>query len=804
MNDKDPVCGMKVDPAHAKGGQALHGGTTYSFCAPACRARFVADPARYLAADYRPGGMAGGLVSLGKPRMLASAVAAPVRGAPPPTPALTRPPQAASGPRYVCPMDPEVSSPTPGACPKCGMALELESVTLDEAPDPELADMTRRLWVAVLLAAPLFLYGMAEMVAGPRAMHLVAPRARALVELTLATPAVFWAGWPLLVRAWNSLRRRSPNMFTLIGMGVLAAFATSALATLAPTLLPAAFAKPGEPPPLYFEPAAVITALVLLGQVLEGRARRATGGALRALLRLVPKNAHLVTSDDRESELAVEYVRKGDRLRVRPGDSIPVDGVVEDGDSTVDESALTGEPMPVDKRKGSRVTGGTLNGNGSFVMVADRVGAATMLAQIVAYVAKAQRSRAPAQRLADRVSRYFVPIVVAISLAAAAAWSWLGPEPRMAHALVAAVAVLIIACPCALGLATPMSVMVGVGRGAAAGVLVRNAEAIETMAHVDTLVVDKTGTLTTGKPRLARILLADEAGGPGEEELLRLAASLERSSEHPLASAVSAEAARRGASLGQVRDFKNHPGLGVSGQVDGHDVRAGNAKLLREAGVDPASLEAAIEDMGRVGHAHILVAVDGRLAGALELADAIKSDARQALVELHQEGLRVVMLTGDSRAAALAIAKELGIDEVVAQVSPQEKGEAIKRLRGEGHVVAMAGDGINDAAAFAQANVGLAMGNGTDVAIESAGITLVKGDLRAIARARRLGRAVARNIRQNLLFAFLYNALAIPVAAGLLYPVLGLMLSPMIASAAMSLSSVSVITNALRLRRVRL
>jgi Cu+-exporting ATPase len=661
--------------------------------------------------------------------------------------------------------------------------------------------MTRRFWVALALAAPLFAYGMAEMVAGRRLALFPSDRVRAVLELALATPAVFWAGWPLLVRAWRSLRRRSPNMFTLIGMGVLAAYSISAVSTLAPSLLPTAFRKPGQPPPLYFEAAAVITALVLLGQVLEGRARRATGGAIRALLRLVPKKARLLTSDNREADLAVEYVRKGDRLRVRPGEAIPVDGVVESGESTVDESPLTGEPMPVEKSKGSRVTGGTLNGNGSFVMAADRVGSATMLAQIVSYVAKAQRSRAPAQRLADRVSRWFVPIVVVISLISFASWSAVGPEPRLAYALVAAVAVLIIACPCALGLATPMSVMVGVGRGAGAGVLVRNAEAIETMAHVDTLVLDKTGTLTTGKPSLARVLPTHELPA---DEVLRLSASLERQSEHPLAKAVTAEARRRGIELAEVQGFRNQPGRGVAGTVDGRHVLAGNAKLLQEGGIDSGPLTAEVESIGQLGHAHILVGVDGKLAGLLDLADSLKTDARPALEDLRTQGLRIVMLTGDSQSAALAIAKQVGIDDVIAQVSPQEKGDVIKRLRSQGRTVAMAGDGINDAAAFAQANVGLAMGDGTDVAIESAGITLVKGDLRAIARARRLGRAVYGNIRQNLLFAFLYNALTIPVAAGVLYPAFGILLSPMIASAAMSLSSVSVIGNALRLRKLAL
>ena len=698
-------------------------------------------------------------------------------------------------------MDPEVSSPVPAACPKCGMALEAETITLDEKPDPELANMTRRFWVALVLAAPLFLYGMAEMLVGHKAMHILPARVLATLELALTTPVVFWAGLPLLARAWLSLRKRSPNMFTLIGMGVLAAFGISTVATLAPALLPAAFNRPGEPPPLYFEPAAVITALVLLGQVLEGRARRATGGAIRALLRLVPPSARLVTSDGHESELAVDFVRKGDRLRVRPGERVPVDGVVESGDSTVDESALTGEPMPVDKGQGSRVTGGTQNGNGSFVLRAERVGANTTLAQIVRAVASAQRSRAPMQRLADRVSRWFVPTVVAVSALSFVAWSTLGPEPRLAYALVAAVAVLIVACPCALGLATPMSVMVGVGRGAGVGVLVKNAEAIEGMARVDTLVLDKTGTLTVGKPRLVTVLARP---GFAEADVLRLGASLERGSEHPLAKAVVASASERGVTLSEAKEFNNQPGRGVTGVVDGHAVVVGNQVHLQSSGIDGAGFAADTEKLGSLGHAHVLIAIDGKLAGLLDLADTVRPDATAALAELRREGLRIVMLTGDGQTAANAMAKQLGIDEVVAGVSPQEKREAIMRLRADGRIVAMAGDGINDAAALAEANVGLAMGDGTEVAIESAGITLVKGDLRAILRARRLGRAIVANIRQNLLFAFLYNTLTIPIAAGVLYPVFGLVLSPMIASAAMSLSSLSVIANALRLRTTSL
>ncbi len=807
---RDPVCGMAVDPLRAAA-RAEHQGTTYYFCALGCRNRFLAEPARYL--EPHPA-----------PQAPATARHPP---APQPQPLATlrlrRPSARPSAPvasrQYVCPMDAEVAEPGPGPCPKCGMLLEpvvmgtrAGLANLGEEPvdavDPVQADLTRRLWVALALAVPLLGYSMLEMVARPGVLHFLPARWRALLELALATPAVFWAGWPLLQRAGSSLRRGSPNMFTLIGMGVLAAYGASALATFAPALLPAQAHPSGELPPLYFEPAAVITALVLLGQVWEGRARRATGDALRALLRLAPHNAHLLSDGHRETDLAVEYLRPGDRVRVRPGESIPVDGTVESGSSVVDESTLTGEPVPEEKAAGSRVIGGTLNGNGSFVMVAERVGSATLLAQIVDYVAKAQRSRAPAQRLADRVARWFVPAVVAIALTAAAAWARIGPEPRLAYALMTGVTVLIIACPCALGLATPMSVMIGVGRGARAGVLVRDAEAFALIAHVDTLVIDKTGTLTAGKPRLTRIL---PAAGWAELDILRLAGGLMRGSEHPLAGAVAAEAGRRGGlpdASGEVQDFKSYPGLGVAGRVLGRAIMAGNARFLGEAGIDAGPLEASIAEGARLGHAHVLIAVDGRLAGLFELSDPVKPDAAQALSELRDQGLRIIMLTGDHRAAAQAIAARVGIDEVIAQVSPSEKGDTIARLRRAGRVVAMAGDGINDAAAFAQANVGLAMGDGTAVARASAAITLVKGDLRGIGRARHLGRAVERNIRQNLLFAFLYNALAIPIAAGALHPLIGTtlspMTSPMLASAAMSLSSLCVIGNALRLRKVPL
>jgi Cu+-exporting ATPase len=678
------------------------------------------------------------------------------------------------------------------------MALEPETVSLEELPNPELTDMTRRFWIALALSAPLVIYGMAEMVFGHAALHVLPARALALIQMALAGPVVLAAGWPLLLRAWQSVVRRSPNMFTLIGLGTGTAFSFSVLATLIPDVLPAAFRRPGAPAPLYFEPAAAITTLVLLGQVLELRARQATGSAIRALLRLAPKNARLVSADGAEHDVPVEQVQIGARLRVRPGERVPVDGVVEEGTSAIDESMITGESLPVDKAPGNQVTGGTQNGSGSFVMRAERVGAGTLLSQIVRRVGEAQRSRAPIQRVADRVSGWFVPTVVAASVVTFVVWSLIGPEPRLAYALVNAVAVLIIACPCALGLATPMSVMVGMGRGAAAGVLVRDAATLETLARVDTLVLDKTGTLTEGKPKLISV----RADGFAPDMVLALAASLERASEHPLAAAIVRGAEEKKLALSSPQDFHYQPGGGVSGQIDGHAVLAGSEDFLRAAGVDGAPLASFAEGPRSQGHAVVMVAIDGKPAGVLDLADTIKSSAVEALAGLRAEGLRLVMLTGDHHAAGQAIAKELGIDEVLAEVGPGAKADAIKQLQAQGRVVAMAGDGVNDAPALAQAQVGIAMGSGTDVAIESAGITLVKGDLRGILRARRLSRATLHNIRQNLFFAFLYNSIGIPLAAGVLYPVFGLLLSPMIASAAMSLSSVSVIGNALRLRKL--
>jgi len=788
MAQKDPVCGMMVEPAKAAG-QHEYKGTVYHFCNPSCLARFKAEPEKFLAPGLRPTGMGGkGLVRLGGPRL----AVLPSQAAVVPRPALAV--------RYLCPMCAGVVSDRPGACPKCGMALEPETVSLEELPNPELADMTRRFWIALALSAPLVLYGMAEMALGHATMHILPTRALALLQMALAGPVVLAAGWPLLLRAWQSIVRRSPNMFTLIGLGTGTAFTFSVVAALIPDVLPAAFRKPGAPAPLYFEPAAAITTLVLLGQVLELRARQATGSAIRALLRLAPKNARLVSADGAEHDVPVEQVQVGARLRVRPGERVPVDGVVAEGTSAIDESMITGESLPVDKAPGNQVTGGTQNGSGSFVMRAERVGAGTLLAQIVRRVGEAQRSRAPIQRVADRVSGWFVPTVVAASVVTFVVWSLLGPEPRLAYALVNAVAVLIIACPCALGLATPMSVMVGMGRGAAAGVLVRDAATLETLARVDTLVLDKTGTLTEGKPRLISV----RADGFAPDMVLARAASLERASEHPLAAAIVRGAEEKKLALSSPQDFHYQPGGGVSGQIDGRAVLVGSEDFLRAAGVDGATLLPLAEVPRSQGHAVVMVAIDGKPAGVLDLADTIKSSAVEALAGLRAEGLRLVMLTGDHHAAGQAIAKELGIDEVLAEVDPGAKADAIKQLQAQGRVVAMAGDGVNDAPALAQAQVGIAMGSGTDVAIESAGITLVKGDLRGILRARRLSRATLHNIHQNLFFAFLYNSIGIPLAAGVLYPVFGLLLSPMIASAAMSLSSVSVIGNALRLRKLDL
>jgi Cu+-exporting ATPase len=698
---------------------------------------------------------------------------------------------------YVCPMHPEVVRAGPGTCPLCGMALEPRTVAAVEEESAELRDMTRRFRAGLALTAPVFLLAMADMIPGRPLHGLLAPRLRGLLELALSTPVVLWAGWPFFQRMWASFTRRL-NMFTLIGLGTGAAYLYSAVAVLFPSLFPDSFRGHGGELGLYFEAASVITVLVLLGQVLELRARARTGSAIRALLGLAPKTARLVSPDGTETDVPLEGVRAGDRLRVRPGEKVPVDGVVLEGRSAVDESMISGEPMPVEKGAGDRVTGATINGTGALLVRAERVGSDTLLAQIVRMVGEAQRSRAPIQRLADVVSSYFVPGVVLASALAFVAWGVLGPEPRLAHALVNAVAVLIIACPCALGLATPMSIMVGVGRGATAGVLVKDARALETLEKVDTLVVDKTGTLTEGRPRVVTV------AGEDESEVLRLAAALERGSEHPLAAAVVAAAAEKGLPLPAAGEFRSVTGKGVTGRIEGRAVALGNRALLDELGIDAGPLLGRAEPLRQSAQTIMFLAVDGRPIGLIGAADPVKDSAPEAVRRLKAEGLRIVMLTGDGRATAEAVGRRLGLDGVEAEVLPDRKAAAVERLQREGRVVAMAGDGINDAPALARADVGIAMGTGTDVAIESAGITLVKGDLQGIVRARRLSRAVMRNIRQNLFFAFVYNALGVPLAAGALYPFFGLLLSPMIAAAAMSLSSVSVITNALRLRHVEL
>jgi Cu+-exporting ATPase len=761
---------MDVVPGQAAGGSAEHGGTTYWFCNPGCREKFVAGPARYL------------------------------------TPAVAAPPAKPPGARgadtrtYTCPMHPEVRQVGPGSCPKCGMALEpLEVAAAEEGPNPELVDMTRRFWVSVALTVPVFALATAEM-ATPELAAGLSPATRLWTQLVLSAPVVLWGGWPFFVRGWQSLVMRSLNMFTLIALGVGAAFAYSVFAVLFPDALPHGM-RHGGVPPVYFEAAAVITALVLLGQVLELQARSATSGAIRALLGLAPKTARLLREDGSEEDVPLGHVQLGDRLRVRPGERVPVDGAVLEGASAVDESMVTGESIPVEKGPGARVTGGTVNGTGGFVMRAERVGADTLLAQIVRMVAEAQRSRAPIQRLADLVSAWFVPAVVAVAVVTGLAWGLYGPEPRFAYALVNAVAVLIIACPCALGLATPMSIMVGTGRGAQAGVLIKNAEALETLEKVSTLVVDKTGTLTEGKPRLVSVVAAE---GGTEAEVVAVAAGLERGSEHPLAAAILAGAAERDLVPSTVSDFSSLTGRGVTGMVAGRRAALGNARLLQELGVAPGPLAARAETLRADGQTVMFLVVGDAVAGILGVADPIKPTTPEAVRLLQGEGLRVIMLTGDNRVTAQAVARTLALDDVVAEVLPEQKVEVVRRLQAEGRVVAMAGDGVNDAPALAEAAVGIAMGTGTDVAMESAGVTLVKGDLRGIVRARRLSRATMRNIRQNLVWAFIYNVLGVPVAAGLLYPVFGLLLSPMIASAAMSLSSVSVIANALRLRRVEL
>jgi P-type Cu+ transporter len=756
----DPVCGMTVDPHTAKH-RAEHRGHTYYFCSAGCRTKFAADPQKYLG--------------------------------------TRNPPPVVQGATYTCPMHPEIRQAGPGSCPICGMALEPEMPAADTGPNPELTDMTRRFWIGLVLALPVMMLEMGGHFVG--AHNWVEPTLSNYAQFAFATPVVLWAGWPFFVRGYQSLLTRNLNMFTLIGMGTGVAYLYSVVATFAPGVFPMAFRGHAGAPAVYFEAASMITVLVLIGQVLELRAREATSGAIRALLDLAPKTARRIRDDGSDEEVSLDDVHVSDPLRVRPGDKVPVDGIVLEGHSSLDESMVTGESMPVTKDKDARVIGGTLNTSGSFVMRADKVGRDTLLSQIVQMVATAQRSRAPIQRLADQVAGWFVPAVIAVALVAFAAWATFGPEPRFAFGLVAAVSVLIIACPCALGLATPMSIMVGVGRGAQAGVLIKNAEALERMEKIDTLVVDKTGTLTEGKPKVVAVIALP---GFDEAQVLRLAASVERGSEHPLAAAIVAAAAGRGIELAPVRGFDAPAGKGVIGMVEGKRLALGNARFLTELNIDTAALSAEAERLRTDGATAIFLAVNGKLTGVIAIADPIKATTPEALRALSAEGIRVVMLTGDNRTTALAVAKRLSITEIEAEVLPDQKSAVIEKLRREGRVVAMAGDGVNDAPALAAAEVGIAMGTGSDVAIESAGITLLKGDLTGIVKARALSTAVMRNIRQNLFFAFIYNSAGVPIAAGVLYPAFGLLLSPIIAAAAMALSSVSVVGNALRLRRVRL
>ena len=759
---KDPVCGMTVDPHTAKHRYA-HDGYPYYFCSSRCREKFIADAARYLQAEAR---------------------------AAQPLPA---------GTIYTCPMHPEIRQPGPGSCPICGMALEPEIVSADSQPNAELADMTRRFWIGLALTLPVFALEMGGHFTVLQGW--LGQQTSNWIQLFLATPVVLWVGWPFFERAWASLKTRNLNMFTLIAMGTGLAWVYSVIGTLWPGLFPPSMRGHGGSVAIYFEAAAVITVLVLLGQVLELRAREQTSGAIRALLDLSPKMARRIRPDGTDEDMSLDQVVVGDHLRVRPGERVPVDGEIVEGRSAIDESMVTGESMPGTKSVADKVIGGTMNQSGTFIMRADKVGRDTVLSQIVQMVAAAQRSRAPIQRLADQVSAWFVPTVILVAVLAFLAWSLWGPEPRLTYGLIAAVSVLIIACPCALGLATPMSIMVGVGRGAQSGVLIKNAEALERLEKVDTLVVDKTGTLTEGKPSVVAIKTAH---GADETELLRLTASLERSSEHPLAAAIVRSATERGLALAEPERFASPVGKGVTGIVDGHKLVIGNRRIMSEAGVDTTSLDASADRLRQEGATAIFVAIDGKAAGIIAIADPIKATTPPVISALKEAGIRIVMLTGDNATTAKAVAQKLGIADVEAEVLPEDKGEVVARLRAQGRVVAMAGDGVNDAPALAAADVGIAMGTGTDVAMESAGVTLLKGDLTGIVRARHLSAATMGNIRQNLFFAFIYNAAGVPVAAGVLYPFLGILLSPIIAAAAMAFSSVSVIANALRLKQVRL
>jgi len=809
---------MTVEPTGAAG-KFDYDGETFYFCSVHCQKLFQTDPAKYLAAAKARQSTAPKPPSADhdqhaplKPEEAGAIYTCPMdpevrqqgAGACPKCGMALEPLDIGvtlTKTEYTCPMHPEIVRDAPGFCPKCGMALEARTVALTEEKNPELDDMTRRFWLGAALSIPVLLVAMSDMLPGQPLHQLMPPRSWAWFQFILSTPVVLWCGWPFFQRAWASIVNHSPNMFTLIGMGVGTAYGYSLVATLAPEIFPDSFRAHAGTVGVYFEAAAVITTLVLLGQVLELRARSKTSGAIRALLGLAPKSARLVGADGRECDVPLDQVKRGDLLRVRPGEKIPVDGVVTDGQSSVDESMVTGEPIPVEKTVNSRVTGGTVNGTGGFLMRAERVGSETLLAQIVRMVSEAQRSRAPIQKLADVVSSYFVPVVVAVAVVTFFIWAVVGPEPRLAYALVNAVAVLIIACPCALGLATPMSIMVGTGRGATAGVLIKNAEALELLEKVDTVVVDKTGTLTEGKPKLTTV---EVVPGGSESEVLRLAASLEKASEHPLAAAIVAGAHEKGLQLAKDQGFQSSTGKGIFGIVEGKRVALGNGKLFEELKISVDALRDRAEALRAEGQTVMFVAIEKQLAGLLGVADPIKASTGEAIRLLHESGVRVVMLTGDGKTTAQAVARQLGIDQVHADVLPSQKGEIVKQLQAGGRIVAMAGDGVNDAPALAMAQVGIAMGTGTDIAMESAAVTLVKGDLRGIAKARRLSKGTMRNIRQNLFFAFFYNLLGVPIAAGILYPFFGVLLSPMIASAAMTFSSVSVITNALRLNKLEI
>ncbi len=796
---KDPVCGMDVDPANAKY-KLDHAGKTYYFCSFGCLEKFSATPQALLKAKTGSApkphpASAGNYVCPMCPEVQAA------KPGPCPSCGMALEPAvpvASMRTEYTCPMHPEIVRPGPGSCPICGMALEARTVSAHQEENPELRDMTRRFWVSLGLTIPLLAIAMGDMLPG-MAVRRSLGSGLPWVELLLASPVVLWGGWPFFQRGWASIVNRSTNMFTLIAMGTGVAYVYSLIAVLMPGIFPESFREMGGSPPVYFEASAAIVTLVLLGQVLELRARSQTSAALRALLDLSPKQARIVR-DGKEEDIPLDQVKLGDRLRVRPGEKVPVDGVVLEGSSSIDESMITGESIPVDKKTGDRVIGATVNATGSFLMEAEHVGDETLLSQIVQMVAQAQRSRAPIQRLADSVAGWFVPVVIGIAVLTFAAWAIVGPAPRLAHALVNAVAVLIIACPCALGLATPMAIMVGTGRGAHAGVLIRNAEALEVLEKVDTLVIDKTGTLTEGKPSLESVKTLDG----NESELVRLTASLEQGSEHPLGAAIVGAAKANNIALASVTDFQSKTGFGVSGKVEGRTIFAGREKFLNERGIDTAQLARHANDLRAKGQTLVFVAINGRAAGVVGIADPIKATTQKALNDLRAAGLQIVMLTGDNRNTAEAVARQLGITEFEAEILPDKKSQVVKKLQNKGRVVAMAGDGINDAPALAQAQVGIAMGTGTDVAMESAGITLLKGDLAGIVRARKLSQATMRNIRQNLFFAFIYNSLGVPIAAGVLYPVFGLLLSPILAAAAMSFSSVSVITNSLRLRKVEL